>query len=166
MNRRKAITAGLAVASAVATFSNETQAAEAAENPELEKVRAMLKAHDEAFSNQDFAGVMATMAENATLMGTGPGEIWTGAEELKDAYEHFFTDFDKGHQKFEYQFKIGKLGKTMGWMMASGNVSGEKDGKSIEFPLNLSVTVTHAGSEWKIAAMHFSTLVGPDAAKK
>ena len=93
-------------------------------------------------------------------MGTGPGEIWSGPDEIKVAYEHFFEGFDKGEQKFEYQFRIGGLTSEMGWLMTAGNVNGKKDGKEFAFPLNLSLTVAKKHDKWKIAAMHFSTLTG------
>ena len=166
MNRRNVILAGVAGVSALATLTSTTHAAEKAENPELDKIRALLKAHDDAMTNHDFKGVLATLAEKVTIMGTGPGEIWTGADEIKTAYEHFFEAYYKGEQKFDYQFKIGGLGSDMGWLMASGNVLAKKDAKAIEFPLNLSLTVTKAGGNWKIAAMHFSTLTGPESDKK
>ncbi len=50
------------------------------------------------------------------------------------AYEHFFEGFDKGEQNFEYQFKIGGVGTDMGWLMASGNVTGKKNGKALASP--------------------------------
>ena len=48
-------------------------------------------------------------------------------------------------------------------MMASGNVTGKKDGKDFAFPLNLSMTVAKKDGKWLIAAMHFSTLTGAAA---
>jgi ketosteroid isomerase-like protein len=132
----------------------------------LEKARALLKAHDEAMANHDLNGVMATLVEKATIMGTGPGEIWSGPEEIKMAYEHFFEGFDKGQQEFEYHFNIGSLGRDMGWLIASGNMKGKKDGKDFEVPLNLSLTVAKVSGKWKIAAMHFSTLTGAEPEKK
>jgi len=165
MNRRESIIAGLAGITAVATLTPTAQAEDAkAANPELADVRALLKAHDDAMTNHDLAGVMATMTEKAAIMGTGPGEIWSGPGEIKEAYEHFFADFDKGQQDFEYQFKIGGLGTDMGWLMASGNIKGKKGGKAFEIPMNISLTVSKAGGKWKIASMHFSTLTR-DAAK-
>ena len=166
MNRRSALIAGLAGVSTLAILTPNTQAADKPENPEFEKVRALLKAHDEAMTNKDMKGVLATLAEKATIMGTGPGEIWSGLDEIKDAYQHFFEGFDKGQQKFDYQFKIGNLGANMGWLMASGEISGRKEGKEFSFPLNLSLTVAKTGNQWKIAAMHFSTLTGADSARK
>lgn len=154
MNRRASILAGLAAA----TFGAAALAQDPKENPELEEVHALLKAHDEALKRQDLAAVMATMAEKAAVMGTGPGEIWSGPDEIKAAYEHFFQGFDKGEQVFDYHFKLGGLGAEMGWLMASGNIKGKKGGKEFEFPMNISLTVTKRSGKWLIASMHFSTL--------
>ena len=60
-------------------------------------------------TNHDLKGVLANMTPKAAIMGTGPGEIWSGPDEIKAAYEHFFQNFDKGHHKFDYQFK------SVGW---------------------------------------------------
>lgn len=159
MNRRTAILAGASSLVAAAAVAPIAQAKESA-NPELEQIKALLKAHDDATTNHDLKGVMKCLADKAAIMGTGPGEIWSGPEEIKVAYQHFFEGYDKGQQDFEYQFKIGNLGTDMGWLMASGNIKGKKDGKDFTYPLNVSVTVAKSGTAWKIAAMHFSTLTG------
>ena len=161
MNRREAIIAGMtgiAAAVAVAPAASAEASQEAA--PVLDQIRALLQAHDEAFTNQDLNGVMACFTEKAAIMGSGPGEIWSGPDEIKVAYQHFFDGFDKGEQKFEYQFRIGGLTSEMGWMMTSGNVNGKKSGKDFALPLNLSLTVAKKEGKWLIAAMHFSTLTG------
>src|SRR5690349_23530815 len=165
MNRRQALLAAVAGLSAAGAGALPARAqASPGTNPELEQVRALLRAHDAAFTNQDLDGVMACLAEKAALLGTGPGEIWSGPEEIKVAYEHFFQGFDKGQQAFEYQFRIGDLATDMGWLMASGNVSGKKGDKDFVYPLNLSMTVAKEDGKWQIAAMHFSTLTGGGAA--
>ena len=161
MNRREAIITGVAgVAAAVAVASMADAQASQASNPDLDQIRALLKAHDEAFTNQDLNGVLACFTEKAAIMGSGPGEIWSGPDEIKVAYQHFFEGFDKGEQKFEYQFRIGEATADMGWLMASGNVTGKKDGKEFAFPLNISITVAKKEDKWVVAAMHFSTLTG------
>jgi ketosteroid isomerase-like protein len=109
----------------------------------VEQIRALLRAHDEAFTNQDLKGVLACLAEKAAIMGSGPREIWSGPDEIKAAYEHFFEGFDKGEQKFEYQFKIGGVKPDMGWLMTAGNVTGKKAGTDFVFPVNVSLTVTN-----------------------
>ena len=35
----------------------------------------------------------------------------------------------------------------MGWLMASGNVTGKKGGKDVAFPLNISLTVSKNGGD-------------------
>jgi ketosteroid isomerase-like protein len=163
MNRREAFIAGLTGIAAAAAVAPKADA-ETSEgtNPDLDPIRALLRAHDEAFTNQDLDGIMACLAEKAAIMGTGPGEIWSGPDEIKVAYQHFFEGFDKGEQKFEYQFRIGGVTSDMGWLMASGNVTGKKDGKEFAFPLNLSLTVAKKDGKWLIASMHFSTLTGSE----
>jgi hypothetical protein len=42
--------------------------------------------------------------------------------------------------------------------MASGNITGKKDGKDFAFPVNISLTVAKNDGNRQIAAMHFSTL--------
>ena len=157
MNRREAIIAGaVSIAAILPTVVN----AETSENPEIESIRALLKAHDEAFTNHNLDGVMACLAEKAAIMGTGPGEIWSGPDEIKVAYEHFFQGFDQGKQKYEYQFKIGGVTSDMGWLMTSGNITGEKAEMEFTYPINLSLTVAKNTGKWLIVAMHFSTLTG------
>ena len=105
-------------------------------------------------------GMIGPMTDDAAVMGTGPGEMWAGTEELKVAYEHFFMVFDKGEQDYKYNFMHGDLVDDMGWAMTSGTVKGKKDGKEFSYPLNVSLTVAKKGGEWKISAMHFSILTG------
>src|SRR5688572_7879855 len=150
MNRRDSIFTGIAAIAAVATLKSSALAQDKADNPQLEAIRALLKAHDEAMTNHDLKGVMATLSEKAAIMGTGPGEMWIGPEEIKDAYEHFFQGYDKGQQEFEYKNKDGGLGTDMGWLMASGNIKAKKGGKAVAFPINVSLTVTKTGDQWKI----------------
>ena len=160
MNRREAIAGIASITAAVAVASRADAESSEGANPDLTQIRALLLAHDEAFTNHDLNGIMACLAKKAAIMGSGPGEIWSGPGEIKVAYEHFFEGFDKGQQKFEYQFRIGGVTSEMGWMMTAGNVNGKKDGKEFAFPLNLSLTVAKKEGKWLIAAMHFSTLTG------
>ncbi|MGI9239449.1 MAG: YybH family protein [Verrucomicrobiales bacterium] len=168
MNRRESITAGLAGVTAIAALSTNANAQDKkAESPELEAIRAVFKAHDVATGAHDLDGVVACFAPDGVMMGSGPGELWSGAEEIKDAYTNIFKSFDKGEQDFHYNFRFGGLSSEMGWLVASGEVNGKKDGKKVAFPLNVSLTMVKKGGKWMIAAMHFSTLTGAaEAAKK
>ena len=90
MNRRDAVITGLASLAAAVGIQPDANAqtsdAETA-NPELDPLRTLLAAYDGAFTNQDIDGVMATLSEKAAIMGTGPGEIWSGPDEIKAAFE-------------------------------------------------------------------------------
>src|ERR1700732_5430881 len=129
MNRREAIAGIASITAAVAVASRADAESSEGANPYLTQIPALLLAHDEAFTNHDLNGIMACLAKKAAIMGSGPGEIWSGPGEIKVAYEHFFEGFDKGQQKFESQFKIGGISAEMGWLMTAGNVSGKKDEK-------------------------------------
>lgn len=161
MNRRTSILAGLTGIATISALTAKAGAAESVEDSsDLDQIKAVLKAHDAAMTNQDLEGILAVMAPKAVIMGTGPGEIWSGPDEIKDAYTHFFADFDKGQQDFNYNVRFGGLSSEMGWLMASGEVKGKKDDKDFAFPLNISLTVAREGGKWQIVAMHFSTLTG------
>jgi uncharacterized protein (TIGR02246 family) len=160
MNRKEAIMgiATIAAAAAVPSVASAQKPEAEAENPELEPLRALLKAYDTAFTNHDLDGVMATLSEKAAIMGSGPGEIWSGADEIKAAHQHLFEGFDPREQSFDYEFNIGQVTSDAGWMLTSGNVNGAKGGKEFAFPVNISLTATKQGGKWLIAAMHFSTV--------
>lgn len=160
MNRRTVIAAGVAGISAAALSRIEGAETPDEPNPELEKVKALLQAHDAAMGEHDLKGVLATFDDDAALMGTGPGEMWQGTDELKVAYEHFFMVFDKTNQDFKPKFRVGGLSAESGWLMTSGDVVGKRDGKAFSYPLNISLVVDKSADDWKITAMHFSTLTG------
>jgi hypothetical protein len=77
----------------------------------------LAKAHNDALTNHDLEGVLATVAPNAVVIGSTPGEIWSGTEERKVAYRHFFEGFEKGTQIFRYPFRFGGISSDMGWLM-------------------------------------------------
>ena len=52
----------------------------------------------------------------------------------------------------------------MGWMMVSGEIKGKKEGKAFAAGMNLSLVGSKVDGEWKIAAMHYSTVAGEKAA--
>jgi ketosteroid isomerase-like protein len=161
MNRREAILAGVTgIAAAVAVPSAGIAQTSEGGNPELDPIRALLEAYDKAFTAHDLDGVMACMSAKAAILGTGPGEIWSGPDEIKVAHEHFFDGFDKGEQNFDYEFNLGGVISETAWLLTSGNVSGKKDGNEFAFPLNVSLTVAKDAGKWLIVSMHFSILAG------
>ncbi|HYQ92853.1 MAG TPA: nuclear transport factor 2 family protein, partial [Candidatus Competibacteraceae bacterium] len=71
---------------------------QATESKEMEAIKKTLQEHDEALNKQDLAALMDTYAANANilLMGTGPGEVWVGKQNIEETYKHFFKDFKAG----------------------------------------------------------------------
>ena len=60
MTRKEAIVTGVGGLSALAMVAPAARAQDSKEtNPKVEKIRALLKAHDEAMTNHDLKGVMA-----------------------------------------------------------------------------------------------------------
>jgi uncharacterized protein (TIGR02246 family) len=160
MNRKEAILgiATIAAVAAVPAVANAQTPEPQAENPELEPIRSLLKAYDTAFTNHDLDGVMATMSDKAAVMGCGPGEVWSGTDEIKAAHQKLFEGFDPHEQGFDYEFNIGQVMSDAAWLLTSGNVTGKKGGQEFTFPVNISLTATKQGGKWLITAMHFSTV--------
>jgi uncharacterized protein (TIGR02246 family) len=162
LSRREAALAALGAAALV--FPAMAGSAEAAPQGSLEALKALLEAHNKAFTAQNMNGVLATMAPNCVLMGTGPGELWTGHKEIANAYQHFFKTFDPGKQSFENLWHDGAVGPMGSWLMAISKVTLVKGDKKTEFGLNLSMACERLSGKWLIRAMHFSNLTGPHKA--
>ncbi len=126
----------------------------------VEALKAVLESYETAFSAHDAAGVLKVFAPNAIVVGTGPGEIWGGAEEIGEAYKHLFALFDQGKQKFEPLFRDGHVLGDMAWLMSMSKVSFTKGTQVTEFGLNSSVVFEKIGGKWLVRAMHFSNLTG------
>src|SRR5215831_14465991 len=161
MNRRDVVIGAVAGVAAAAVVPIGAKAEEAAtDDSALDPIRALLDAYDAAFSNHDLDGVLATFSAKAAILGTGPGEVWSGPDEIRAAHERFFDGFDYGEQSFEYEFSIGEVKQDQGcaWMLTSGNVSGKKGGEDFSFPVNISLVASKDGGKWLITSLHFSTL--------
>ena len=69
MTRKEAILTGVAGLSALAMVAPAARAEDSKEaNPEVEKIRALLKAHDEAMTNHDLKGVIACLTEKLAII--------------------------------------------------------------------------------------------------
>ncbi len=155
LTRRNAVLAA-AVGAAVLAVPAMAKTKDTQPDPSVEVLRALLKAHDQAFTDHDMKGLLATLSPECVLMGTSPGELWVGHDELTEAYKHFFADFDKGKQNFEHLWYDGNVGPAGAWLMTTSKVTLTKGKKSSEFGLNLSLTCEKHDDKWLIRAMHFS----------
>lgn len=134
-----------------------------ATDEQIEEVKTLLKAHDQAFTNHDLDGVLAcyVAGPRTVVMGTGPGELWVGKEEISQMYQQMFKDFDKGKQNFNYYWRQGGVNGRTAWLNAMGDVKLTKDGEEKTFALNASCIIVRAGKSWKFVNFHFSTFGGP-----
>ena len=78
----------------VVSFAGISLAAETDVDTDKELMEFVQK-YRQAFEQKDIDGVMAMYAKDAVLMGTGPGERFVGAEEIRNAHVELFKTFDK-----------------------------------------------------------------------
>jgi uncharacterized protein (TIGR02246 family) len=150
------------LAAAAPAFSQ----AKAGDPASVDALKAVLDSYEKAFSAHDVAAVLKHFAPNAIVVGTGPGEIWGGPEEITAAYKNFFQAFDPGKQKFEPVFRDGHVLGDMAWIVAMSKVSFTKGTATTEFGLNTSAVFEKVGGTWLVRALHFSNLTpGQPAAK-
>lgn len=133
-----------------------------AKRPAFDALKALHDAYFKAFSAHDAAGVVALFTPNAIVVGTGPGEIWGGPEEIAEAHKNFFEAFDPGKQESDVLFRDGNVLGGMAWITSMSRVKFTKGADVTEFGLNSSVVFEKAGGKWLIRSMHFSNLTsGP-----
>jgi hypothetical protein len=85
--------------------AQETQSADPSQ------IVALLQKHDNALNQLDLDGIMSVFAPSANIvvLGTGPGERWSGKDEIKGAYTEIVKDFDKGTATHDCYWKRVKF---------------------------------------------------------
>ncbi len=125
---------------------------------DLAELAALVAAHDKAFDAQDIAGVLKTFAPTAVVVGTGPGELWVGHEEIRNAYGHFFQDFEPGKQTSEPLWRQEHAGTDVAWRTGVSKLTMTKGGKTTELGMNLSVVAQKIAGKWAFVSFHYSNL--------
>lgn len=128
-------------------------------DPEL---HALLTKYHTALTNQDLAAVVSTYApgSDTVLLGTGPGERWLGQQEIKDAYEHFFADYDRGTLTIDCSSKASGIKGNLAWLAAVCDFTDSLKGKKREYGVNLTAVAEKQDSAWRFRTFHFSNLTG------
>ena len=159
------LTAALAGAAVFRTDANAGQAHSASADKNVAQVKTLLAQHDKAFTSQDIEGVLKLYAPGTktVVLGTGAGEIFLGKDEIRNAYQHFFEDFDKGKQEFEYGFVTGDVLGSAAWLAATGKLTLTKGADRRETGLNVSLTFAKIKGAWYITSFHYSS-AGANAA--
>ena len=127
-----------------------------------EGVKALLLKHDKALKEHDIKGVLDSYVSgsDAVLMGTGSGELWVGQEQIKEAYEHIFADFDPGALETHCSWRSAGGNDQMAWLVAMCRVTDYLKNIKREYAVNISTAVEKQGSEWRFRTFHISNLTG------
>lgn len=145
----------------VCSFSATADESSDKDSPDAVAIKKMFEEHRKAFSNHDVEKVKTFYADDAVMMGTGPGELWIGQEEIGDAYTHFCQDFEKGGQKHKITWQRPKIKGDVAWIMMTLDESQDRPGDDDPtYQLNMSVVLEKVGGDWKFSTVHFSNLTG------
>jgi len=120
----------------------------------------MVQKHDKALNDQDLNTIMSTYApdEAIVMMGTGPGEAWAGKEEIADAYNHFFMDYNAGTLTTECTWHKAEQRGNVAWLMTMCNFTDYLKNVERKYALNISIVFEQIDGQWYIRTFHFSNL--------
>ena len=157
---RREIALGAALIGMTAAIPTQAKAADS-----VEAIKALIDSYQKAFSAHDMTALLSLFAPKALIIGTGPGEIWGTAAEIREAYQRFFDLFDKGKQTHESLFVDGQVVGDMAWLVSMSKMTFSKGTGKTEFGLNLSVVFEKIGGKWLVRTLHFSNLTSGTPAK-
>ncbi len=129
------------------------------------EIASLLEAHDEALNRHNLEGLLALYAPGpkTVLLGTGPGERYQGADELRAAYKEYFKDFDAGTLKHSCYWKDGGANGNSAWVAAMCKFSDSVGDKQREYEMNVSGVAEKRGGKWQFVMLHLSNLTGGSA---
>jgi ketosteroid isomerase-like protein len=149
--------AGLAVAAVPSLVGAQSKAPGTSSD-----IAVMLERHDTAMNNHDLDALVALFepGSGTVIMGTGPGEKYQGESEIREAFQEFFKDFDKGTLTRTCYWKQGRTNGNVAWGAAMCKFSDSLGGKAREYELNVSAVLERKSGRWYFAMLHFSNIVG------
>ena len=129
----------------------------------VEEIRAVLESHDRALGEKNLDALIETFstAPNTTVLGTGPGERWVGAREIRAAYTEMFKDYDPGTMSVTCDWKTGNSDGATAWLAATCNAKDSLKGHAREYPLNVSAAMVRQDGRWRFTMLHMSNPSGP-----
>lgn len=141
-----------------------TAAASTAPDPRtVDEIRAVLEKHDKALGEKNLDAVLETFAPapNTVVLGTGPGERWVGAQEIRAAYTEIFKDYDPGTMKVDCEWKTGDSDGATAWLAATCVANDSLKGKVRDYPLNVSAAMVKQDGRWRFTMLHMSNPTSP-----
>ena len=130
----------------------------AAQNEAGDEVRAALEAYMQAFKDKDVAAAVAVFADDAVLLGTGPGERWVGTEEITEAHEVMLNSYDK--ETSNRTWAKWDINGDVAWGTSQTEVVNYYKNEKNEFFLNISAVVEKQSDGWTIVSLHVSNVTG------
>ena len=122
------------------------------------EIETFFKTYMETFVSKDVEAAVNLFAQDAVLMGSGPGERWVGQEEITAAHRGFYSVFDT--EESTYTWGELKGGNDVAWLAAMFFVTDYWKNEKNEYALNLSGTIVKEENNWKFSILHFSNLTG------
>ena len=125
-------------------------------------IAALIEAHDDALNSHNLEGVLALFAPGpkTVVLGTGPGERYQGADEIRAAYKEIFKDFDAGTLKHSCYWKEGGVKGDVAWGAAMCKFNDSVGAKQREYEMNVSAVAERRGGKWQFVMLHLSNLTG------
>jgi ketosteroid isomerase-like protein len=139
----------------VLSLANFASASGLDADTEKEIMEFVLK-YRQAFEQKDVDEVMAMYAADAVLMGTGPGERFVGAEEIRDAHLELFKSFDKEESTLTWHL-AGTQGDVV-WIAGMTHINGYMKNNKKEFALNWTMVLAKEEGTWKFVQRHISNI--------
>jgi uncharacterized protein (TIGR02246 family) len=120
------------------------------------EIMEFVQKYRQAFEQKDVDEVMAMYAADAVLMGTGPGERFVGAEEIRAAHLELFKSFDKEESTLTWH-QAGTQGDVV-WIAGMTHINGYIKNNKKEFALNWTMVLIKEEGTWKFVQRHISNI--------
>ncbi len=126
----------------------------------MAELKAVRDARIAAFKARDVDAVMKTYSTkpDTVFMGTGPGELWVGPEEIREAHEEIFKAYDD--ETSEITWGSVNVNGDVAWVMATADVISKAGDEENSFQINRSMVLEKQDGKWVIVALHYSNLTG------
>ena len=157
-----ALITGLVSPASAQSPKTSPSTAQAPKSEAAADIISLLRRHDAAMNQHDLDGILQLYARgpSTVLLGTGPGERYQGAAEIRTAYTEFFKDFDKGSLSANCYWKDGGVNGLAAWGAAMCKVTDSLGNKKREYELNISGVMEKQSGRWLFRMLHFSNLTG------
>lgn len=120
------------------------------------EINEFVQKYQQAFQEKNIDAIMAMYSEDAVLLGTGPGERYVGQEEIKDAYQHYFSAFDKEEGTLTWR-RAGHQGDVV-WVAGMSHMTTYFKNEKTEFALNWTLVLAKKDGAWKAVQRHISNI--------